>query len=695
MRSLKIVTNIALLLMAFNTMSASIQLKNRQLNIKIYNHDLKSNLQNIKVKDKKQVITLNRKSTKLATQSKEVLSSKDLVVIGQDKNGKELSRQIVKNPLYFRAEIFDEHSGDITFAKDIKRNSALLNIIVPDKGNLNSITVFEVEQQKNKMSLNQINRISLNNLKMSEEIHITSESLSSSGVYKVMDNGDSNNRADLVFLSEGYTASQLSQFSEDVDNIINGYFDVPPYLEYKKLYNVWRVEAASSVSGAGNGSPINTRFGAHFGCYGIARLLCVDETKVTNYINSVMDSTQADQVVVVVNTQTYGGAGGTVATMSLAPAAIDLALHEVGHSFGHLADEYTNGTCITSEPTEANATTSSYGSKWSHWQHASNISAYQGGRYCTSGMYRPTYDSMMNHLGVPFYQVNEEELVKRTYHFVDPIDSVYPNASNINIGENQSETFTVQTVIPVPNTIDVNWYLDNVHKSHGNEFTVAANDLSSGTYTLVAHVKDNTNKVIKDDYNVMKDSYSWQITIGGDCIQTPAPNGLISSNITNNSAVITWHEITNAMSYQVQILENGIWQTKQTVNQNTAVLNDFSPSQNIEIRVIARSNCGQSMPSEILNITFKSDSGTCTAAPSIPTGLNAEIYSAYYFRTTWNDLATASQYSIQKWTNGWQPLATTTQNSSDWFYLTGTQYVRVNAINDCGSSEYSAWIQVR
>lgn len=690
MRLLKMVTNTVLALIAFNALSAPTQIDNRQLNIIIYNQEHKPKIKNAIANKRIQKVTLNKKSSQRATQSKEVLTSKDLVVIGQDQHGKELSRQIVKNPLYFRAEIFDEHSGDISFSKDIKRDSALLNIVVPDNGKLHSIAVFEALEQKNKI----INLL-LGDFYLTKDMQKSFESLSSAGVFKVMDNGESNNRADLVFLSEGYTESELSQFSTDVDNIIKGYFDVSPYLEYKKLYNVWRVETASIVSGAGNGSPINTKFGAHFGCYGIERLLCVDETKVINYINSVMDSTQADQVVVVVNTQTYGGAGGTVATISLAPAAINLALHEVGHSFGHLADEYTNGTCITSEPTEANATTNSYGSKWSHWQHASNVSAYQGGRYCTSGMYRPTYDSMMNHLGVPFYQVNEEELIKRTYHFVDPIDSVYPITSSINIGAEQSQTFTVQTVSPVPNSININWYIDNERKGSGNEFTLAANDFSNGTHTLLVQVKDNTDKVIKDEYNVTQDSHSWQLIIGGACTQIQAPNGLVSSDITSNSLTITWGEVSNVSAYQVQILEGGTWYTKQTVTQNIAHLTNFSPSQNIDIRIIAIGNCGQSLPSETLNITLKPDMGTCSSVPSVPTGLTADIYSEYYFRVSWNDTVGASSYSLQKWIGTWEYLATTTTNSSDWLYLTGIQYIRVNSTNDCGSSDYSSHIKVR
>lgn len=77
-------------------------------------------------------VSLNRKSTKAVTASKAELTSQDVVIVGLDNKGNELSRQVIKNPLYFRAEVFDQHSGTMAFSKDIKRNSAVLNLVLPD-----------------------------------------------------------------------------------------------------------------------------------------------------------------------------------------------------------------------------------------------------------------------------------------------------------------------------------------------------------------------------------------------------------------------------------------------------------------------------------------------------------------------------------------------------------------------------------
>lgn len=697
--SLKVFQLIILGLSAFGCVSAFAKGDNRQLNIMLHNPELSENRQYSLAAQVKAPLQLNRISKKSPSISKDNMTMQDVVIVGLDAQGHEISRQIVKNPLYFRAEVFDPQTGGIVFAKDIKRASALLDVVLPDDNKLHKIMVYEVQKNSQLKPiyseiLGKPTRDSINkSLRKSTENAVSTESASSSGVVKVIDNGDSLNRTDLVFLSEGYTQAQLPQFNNDVDTIIAGVFKVAPYKEYKNLFNVWRVAAASAVTGAGtNGTTINTRFGANFGCHNIAHLLCINETKVMSYINSVLTADQADQVVVVVNSKAYGGSGGTVPAMSLAPDAINIMLHEVGHSFGKLGDEYTWGTCINGEPVEANVTTSATGNKWSHWLTASNIGAYKGARYCEDGMYRPTNDSMMNHLGQPFYQVNEEQLVKRIYDFVDPIDSYTPTATGVNIAAGQQQIFSINTVNPVPDTINVSWYVNNIYTAYGKEFSMAASNYDIGTLTLRADVNDSTAKVIKDDNNVTKESISWQVTIGGACASLGQPTALTISNVSMQSFTVTWLAVSNASNYQVQVLENGVWQTKATTSETSASLAGFSAGDVVEVRVIASNGCGESAPSVTISVDLAI--GGCTA-PDVPTGLSPEIYSSDYFRANWDQVPTADYYHLQKWAGSWVNLESSDTTTSSWFNLTGTQFVRVNAINDCGSSNCSGWIKVR
>ncbi len=708
---IKVIKTLVLLLCVFAVYAEA---ENRQINLTLHSFSQTSkevealsakNINSVSVnqdlanKNSQPTLTLNRMSDSPISPSKAELGIKDLVVVSLDKRGNELSRQILKNPLYFRAEVFDENSGAMTFSKDIKRDSAVLNLIVPDNDKLHTIKIYQAKQLNNTLKLQQLHQITpdIPKDKMAMNDTLTRNSLSqnsaSTGVVKVLDSGDSLNRVDLVFLSEGYTHSQLAKFSTDVDNIVDGYFNVSPYKEYKNLYNVWRVEVASNQTGAGTGGqPIDTQFGANFGCYNIERLLCVDEGKVLNYINSIMPSHQADQVVVVVNTTTYGGAGGTVATMSLAPAAIDLALHEVGHSFGHLADEYTNGNCITSEPFEANVTTSPYGQKWSHWLSASNVDAYEGARYCASGMYRPTYDSMMNHLGVPFYQVNEEALVLRTYDFVEPIDNVSPVDTEIELLAGQQKSFYVNTVEPIPDSIEVNWYINETFLASGKQVTINADDLGIGAFTLVVKVKDNTSKVIKDDYQSTRATHRWTITANGSC-NALAPTELIATDISNDDFLLSWQKTANATGYLLEVNEGNGWFNRKTVQDNNTRLTGFSASAVVQVRVSALSRCGTSLPSSVIEVSLNGDD----EIPEIPTGLTANNISNNALTLTWQGSAQATSYTIERWldSEGWVNVGDTnaTQITVNGL-LFKDQWLHVKANNSLGSSAYSDYLYV-
>ncbi len=86
--------------------------------------------------------------------------------------------------------------------------------------------------------------------------------------------------------------------------------------------------------------------------------------------------------------------------------------------------------------------------------------------------------------------------------------------------------------------------------------------------------------------------------------------------------------------------------------------------------------------------TAASNGSGCTSAPSVPTGLAGNSNRIY-----WNAAETASRYDVQYWTGSWTDHGSTASTSYE-LGLSGTQYVRVRATNQCGSSNYSNWITV-
>ena len=262
----------------------------------------------------------------------------------------------------------------------------------------------------------------------SDRAPATNHDLAASEVIPVEVHGPSESRFDLVFIGDGYTKGQQGLFRQHVAAGVRRMFEVEPFRGYRGQFNIWQVNVVSAESGVDNdpqpGVRRNTALDMYFWCDNIERLLCVNETKASQYAAAAPD---VDQVVALANTTKYGGAGGSVATASGGHASsTDVVVHELGHSIGGLADEYENGTCDPREPREPNATTrtaeqlSAGREKWYRWLGQPSpdggvVGTYEGARYCTSGMYRPSPNSVMRTLGQPFNPPGTEAMIAGFY----------------------------------------------------------------------------------------------------------------------------------------------------------------------------------------------------------------------------------------------------------------------------------------
>jgi hypothetical protein len=270
------------------------------------------------------------------------------------------------------------------------------------------------------------------------------------GVTKVVDHGDPAQRWNLVILSEGYQSAQLNQFHSDVQDFISTMYRTPPYDEMWCGINIYRIDVASTDSGAadpvacgGTGYAPHTYFDASFCGDGvIQRLLTVNDGTVHDVVNAQMP--QAHMILVVVNSTEYGGSGGSVAAFSLAPGANEIALHEMGHTAFGFADEYCyyKGCGIDtdrdhyagSEPGQPNITTDTDRAtvKWGNLIAASTamptmpnadctqcnnganpvsgdtVGAFEGAGYYHCGIYRGQYACRMRALGNSYCAVCQQ-----------------------------------------------------------------------------------------------------------------------------------------------------------------------------------------------------------------------------------------------------------------------------------------------
>jgi IgA peptidase M64 len=243
-------------------------------------------------------------------------------------------------------------------------------------------------------------------------------------VVTVQETGSTDDRFDLVFVGDGYTKNEQNLFHQHVLSKWAELSAVEPFKSYQDYFNVWQVNAVSVDSGVDDNPQGNddkrTALDMGFWCKGAAptteRLLCVNEEEANDFAAL---APAADQVIALGNTTKYGGAGGGVATAAGGNAqAGQIVVHELGHSIGHLADEYFSpGTYTGSEPSEINASKLADGSKWAQYLGQASpdggvVGVFEGSRYYGTGLYRPTENSIMRTLGRQYSLVGRDAMVE-------------------------------------------------------------------------------------------------------------------------------------------------------------------------------------------------------------------------------------------------------------------------------------------
>jgi hypothetical protein len=358
-------------------------------------------------------------------------------------------------------------------------------------------------------------------------------------VETIRDHGDPANRLDLAVVGDGYTEEELELYASDVERVVSSFFSEEPFLEYQSYFNVHRVDVISNESGADHPERDefrDTALDATYNCSGIQRLICVDRNRVWNALLRSLAPNQLDMILVIVNDPEYGGSGGEFAVASTDAAVTELVLHEVGHSFGGLADEYEDSPPVcrnTLEPSEPNVTRQTQRDliKWNvlggpptGWiEFATPIPTatsspgtpglYEGARYCTQGLYRATYDSKMRSLGVPYEQVNEQQLVKRIYNRVSPLDWSAPSESALTIPRGLRQIF--QAAVPEPTTheLSVSWLVDGQLAGTGLWFALDSLNLAPGLHAVEVRVEDLTDKVRHDPQAALLESREWILEV--------------------------------------------------------------------------------------------------------------------------------------------------------------------------------------
>lgn len=225
--------------------------------------------------------------------------------------------------------------------------------------------------------------------------------------------GDVEQCIDIAILAEGYTEEEMDWFYQDATIAMESLFNHEPFGSMKERFNIVAVASPSIDSGVSVprlGKWRRTAFGSHFSTFYSDRYLTTSDVRS---IHDALSGIAYEHIIILANTDEYGG-GGIYNAFTLTTAHHKdfrpVVVHEFGHSFGGLADEYfyendtMTDTCpLDVEPWEQNITTRiDFASKWedlltpetpvpTHVAESKRypVGVYEGGGYSTKGVYRP------------------------------------------------------------------------------------------------------------------------------------------------------------------------------------------------------------------------------------------------------------------------------------------------------------------
>ncbi|MGH7242334.1 MAG: M64 family metallopeptidase [Phycisphaerales bacterium] len=349
------------------------------------------------------------------------------------------------------------------------------------------------------------------------------------------DRGLANNRVNLVFVGDGYLSSQLGQYAIDVQSGAARLFSYEPFKTYQNFFGIYRVDVVSQVSGVSNdptnGINRNTPLQMAFWCNGIDRLLCVNTTAARQYANNA--PFPPDQVLAVANSLKYGGAGyGSVDVGTYAgsnSAAPEVAVHEFGHAFADLADEYEYDgptTHVQSEPSAVDVSIFTktqmlaQSKKWYRWiginypEFDGLHDCYEGGDHSYFGIYRPSPDSMMRNLQRPFNLPSAEAIIGSIYKLAKPVESTSPEALTT---VTRTSLLSVTLLQLIGHGFKIEWLVGSqvIAGQSATSFDLSTFNFRKGANTVRCRITDETlwvrNPITKA--SLLTQEKKWYITV--------------------------------------------------------------------------------------------------------------------------------------------------------------------------------------
>lgn len=232
---------------------------------------------------------------------------------------------------------FKEYQTSDDAAKGIKRTYHESAIIPYPKNKIK----FVLEKRDKQNNLNEVYSTEID----PGDLYIIKDAVKDNTVkvYKTHYSGDPHTKVDVIILGDGYTAKEQKKFEKDLKRYTDIFLNHEPYKHLKDKFNIYGVFKPSQESGIDEpGANIykNTTLGTTFYSLGSERYVLTEDNKA---VHDLAAHVPYDAIYIMCNSARYGGGGiynfycTFVADNQFSPY---IFLHEFGHSFGGLADEY-------------------------------------------------------------------------------------------------------------------------------------------------------------------------------------------------------------------------------------------------------------------------------------------------------------------------------------------------------------------
>ena len=221
----------------------------------------------------------------------------------------------------------------------------------------------------------------------------------------ILKSGDSKDCIDVVILAEGYREDEMEEFYKHANTALEALLRHEPFGKLRGKFNFHAVAVPSRDSGVsipGKGEWKQTAVHSHFNTFYSDRYLTTLRLKD---LHDLLAGIPYEHIIILANTDNYGGGGiynsytlTTARHLSFEPVVV----HEFGHSFAALADEYYYDDQYVQyyvpgiEPWEQNITTKAdFASKWEDMMGQEGVGLYEGAGYRSKGAWRSAEDCRM------------------------------------------------------------------------------------------------------------------------------------------------------------------------------------------------------------------------------------------------------------------------------------------------------------